>query len=258
MAKPQSPDFYIAAIGRSGSTMLSNWLSSPPDRVVFNEPFFLRPGNSRLLRIQLESLGLPVSDADWAQGDETALQRFRRLMGPRLEGSRWAAKEVLCQEHFAMTATFSPSRVLVTVRDIVDVALSFLEKHRLQNNLDRFGDDWVEEYCIRESAGILDYLAYLDSLGIPFRTVRYEDLIVSAQEQAAVEAFTGWPGGGAADLNFDAFDRAFEAERHGRSISGSSRTRRQRVLEKACLDHAIAIGERCEPYQRRFDYLQQM
>src|SRR4051812_22329475 len=47
------PDFYVAAIGRSGSTLLCNWLASPPQRLVFLEPFFLRPENSRLLRIQL-------------------------------------------------------------------------------------------------------------------------------------------------------------------------------------------------------------
>jgi len=51
-----SPDFYVAAIGRSGSTMLCNWLSRPPAQLVFVEPFFTRARNPELLRIQLEEV----------------------------------------------------------------------------------------------------------------------------------------------------------------------------------------------------------
>jgi len=75
-----APDFYIAAIGRSGSTMLSNWLCRPPQQLVFVEPFFLRPSNPRLLRIQLRDFGMAVSDAEWAPRDESGPERFTRIM----------------------------------------------------------------------------------------------------------------------------------------------------------------------------------
>lgn len=248
------PDFYIAAIGRSGSTMLSNWLSTPPDRIVFMEPFFLRPMNSRLLRIQLANLGMPVSDAEWEASDPSALDRFRRLMVPRLEGRRWAAKEVLCEEHEAMTETFAPPRVLVSVRNIEDVALSFFEKHRLQDNLDRFGDDWVADYCRRESSGILAYLARLEQAAIPARVVRYEDFTASAEERAGLLEFVGWPGGGEVTANLDDFDRGFEVERHGTGIAASARDRASRALAPEIAAAAAAIAEECGNYQRRFGY----
>ncbi len=252
---PPAPDFYFAAIGRSGSTMLSNWLSNPPDRIVFNEPFFLRPGNSRLLRIQLGALGMAVSDPEWAQAEESPLERFRRLMGPRLRGRRWAAKEVLCEEHVAMTKAFAPPRVLVSVRNIVDVALSFFEKHRLQKNLDRFGDDWVTEYCLRESAGLLDYLAMLEASGTPCLVARYEDVTKSANELERIALFTGWPGGGEVAANLEAYGRGFEASRHGQSIAVSRHGRDRRAVPKECVRSAAMIGERCASYQRRFGYL---
>jgi hypothetical protein len=249
-----APDFYIAAMGRSGSTMLCNWLSSPPGRIVFNEPFLLRKSNSRLLRIQLANLGMPVSDSDWAERPETLLDRCRRLLGPRLEGRRWAAKEVLCEEHRAMTRAFAPPRVLVSVRDIGEVASSFFDKHRLQDNLDRFGDDWVVEYCLRESSGLLAYLRLLEKAGTPFRIVRYEDFTASPDERGRVADFTGWPGGGDVAANLYAFDRGFEVERHGGVVTEKRRGPPGRGLPEDCLRRSAELRERCHAYQRRFGY----
>jgi len=246
---PSPPDFYIAAMGRSGSTMLCNWLSTPPERIVFNEPFFDRPMNSRLLRIQLENLGMTVSDEEWAQADESPMTRFVRLMGGRLRRRRWAAKEVLCQEHFAMTSAFRPPRVIVTVRDIEDVALSFFEKHRIQENMDRFSDDWVAEYCLRESAGMVDYVAHLEASGIPFHVALYEDFARSEEDLSRIAAFAGWPGGGDPAANFEDFDRGFEARRH----AGGERPP-SRALPDSCIRTAGDLGDRCSSYQARFGY----
>jgi hypothetical protein len=258
MADPQpgtpapSPDFYIAAIGRSGSTMLCNWLSTPPDHVVFNEPSFLRPMNTRLLQIQLRSLGMPVPDDEWAERPEAPLDRFQRLMGPRLAGRRWAAKEVLCEQHFAMTRAFSPPRVIVTVRNIVDVALSLFEKHRLQDNLDRFSDEWVVDYCLRESAGILEYLDFLEAEGTPVRIARYEQFAGSADERSDLARFVCWPGGGDVTANFADFGRGFESERH--LAEGGRRSSAHRSLPEECVRLAMHVAERCSAYQERFGY----
>ncbi len=248
------PDFYIAAIGRSGSTLLSNWLTRPPDRLVFIEPFFLRTSNPRLLRIQLANFGLPVDDQDWSRGDTDAAQRFRRIMGPRLIGRRWAFKEVLCEEHFKILDAFAPPRVVITVRNIADVALSLFEKHRLQNNLDRFDDAWVSEYCLRESAGILEYQELLARRGIPFHVLRYEDLIRSDAARLGVADFVGWEGGGVIDSHLAQFDRGFEVERHGREVSGQARDRAERRLGARQLETADGIAERCSSYQSAFGY----
>ena len=251
----EPPDFYVAAMGRSGSTMLSNWLASPPDRLVFHEPFFLRPQNSRLLRIQLAELGMAVSDEDWAGRDETPAQRFARLMAPRLRGRRWGLKEVLCEEHVRIPDALAPRKVLIAVRNIADVALSFFEKHRLQDNLDRFSDEWVERYCIAESAGLVDYHRLLHARAIPHHVVRYEDFIALEAERDAVARFVGWPGGGATGDHFAAFDRAFEVERHGHSISDQIRSRDHRSLNLTQLRLSDIIAEQCTDYQVEFGYI---
>lgn len=249
-----APDFYVAAIGRSGSTMLCNWLSSPPQHIVFLEPFFLRAMNSRLLRIQLRDFGMPVSDEDWAQRDEAAPDRFGRLMCHRLLGRNWALKEVLCKEHVRILDALKPGKVLITVRDIGDVALSFFEKHRTQGNLDRFSDDWVVRYCLEESKGILEYQLSLVKKGVPNRVVRYEDVTNSPAELASVEAFVGWPGGGSTSKHFVEFDRSFEVERHGTSISDRTRSRSDRNLGYDQVRLSETIAEQCADYQRAFGY----
>ncbi len=247
---PPPPDFYIAAMGRSGSTMLCNWLSTPPQRIVFNEPFFARAMNSRLLRIQLENLGMTVADDEWVQRAESPMERFDRLMGARLRGRSWAAKEVLCQEHFAMTSAFRPPRVIVTIRDIQHVALSLFEKHRIQQKMDRFNDDWVAEYCIRESAGLVDYVAHLEGTGIPFYVARYEDFGRSEAERSKIAAFVCWPGGGDPAVNFEDFERGFEARRHAER----GEVKASRALPDSCIRAARDLAERCSSYQARFGY----
>jgi hypothetical protein len=247
------PDFYVAAIGRSGSTMLCNWLSRPPEQLVFNEPFFRRATNPRLLRIQLADFGMAASDAEWCEADASGRDRFRRLMAHRLEGRRWAFKEVLCEEHFAVLGAFRPPRVVITVRDIGDVALSFFEKHRLQDNLDRFDDRWVVDYCLRESSGILEFREILIQRGVPHHVARYEDFAGSEQKRQEIANFVGWRGGGDTAAHLAEFDRAFEVERHGRGISAPLSAGERRLNDKE-RELARTISERCGKYQALFGY----
>jgi hypothetical protein len=234
--------------------MLCNWLSRPPGQLVFIEPFFLRPSNPRLLRIQLSDFGLPASDSEWAERDETGANRFARLMGPRLAGRKWAFKEVLAEEHSAALEAFAPHRVLVTVRNLRDVALSFFEKHRLQANLDRFEDAWVRDYCARESDGILRLLARLRDEKVQHRVVRYEDFIRSEAERRTIAAFVGWEGGGRVDSHLRQFDRQFEVERHGLGISSRLRSAGERTLGREEQALACNIAKEAGNFQREFGY----
>lgn len=250
----QRPDFYIAAMGRSGSTMIANWLTSSPRHLVFVEPSFLSLPNTRLLRIQLENLGLGPSDEEWDVEDGSAASRFARLMAPRLAGRRWAVKEVLCSEHVATLDQLCPRKVLITVRDMHDVALSFFEKHRLQGNLARFSDEWVAEYCTREAAGLIALRDELLRRSIPFEIVRYEEFTQSEETRHRVAAFVGWPGGGATDANLDRFDRSFEADRHGSQISSRNRQASERDMDGSLHILADSIKQQCGEYQRAFGY----
>lgn len=234
--------------------MLSNWLCRPPGHLVFVEPFFLRASNPRLLRIQLEDFGMPASDLEWRERDETGPERFRRIMGPRLVGRRWAFKEVLHAEHIRTLAAFQPLRVIVTVRNLKDVALSFFEKHRLQSNMDRFDDLWVADYCERESSGILSLMDRLQGEGISHAIVRYEDFIRSVAERNALLDWIGWEGGGRIASHLSSFDRQFEVERHGELISSRLRKPGERGLDNAEIALASAVASRATDYQRRFGY----
>lgn len=249
------PDFYVAAIGRSGSTLLCNWLCRPPDHLVFIEPLFLGTSNPRLLRIQLEDFGMAAQDVEWERRDETGAERFRRLMGPRLAGRQWAFKEVLCEQHFEVLDALVPKRVIVTVRNLEDVALSFFEKHRLQGNLDRFDRQWVVDYCRREGAGILRFLDRLESGKVPHVVLRYEDFTHSDAARAAIADFVGWEGGGRIDSHLERFDRQFEIDRHGGGVSSRPRSRDERRLAPGEAEIATAIGTEMAAYQNRFGYL---
>jgi hypothetical protein len=248
------PDFYMASIGRSGSTLLCNWLTRIPDQLVFNEPFFCRPQNSRLLKIQLRNFGMPTSDDEWEPREESADERFSRLMATRLEGRRWGFKEVLSEEHTRVLDRFAPAKVLITVRNIVDVALSFFEKHRTQGNLERFSDEWVAAYCAEETRGILRFQHLLDARRVPYRVIRYEDVIRSQETLKCVEQFLGWNGGGDTAAGLVDFDRGFEVERHGRTISGTPYNRHERGLGSQHLELAGEIGKGCRAYQVHFGY----
>jgi len=250
----ERPDFYIAAMGRSGSTMIANWLTSSASRLVFIEPSFLSLPNTRLLRIQLESFGIGPTDDEWNGEDASAPARFRRLMAPRLAGRRWAVKEVLCAEHSAALDQLGPKRVLITVRNIADVALSFFEKHRLQANTDRFSDEWVLDYCTREAAGLVAFRDELTRRSIPFEVVRYEDFTRSEMHRNRVADFVGWPGGGATDAHLEWFNRSFEAERHGNSVSSRNRQAADRAVEEDLQQLADIISGRCSGYQAAFGY----
>lgn len=241
-------------MGRSGSTALANWLTRAPHEIVFVEPFFLHPRTSRLLRIQLQGLGLGVRDEEWNGRSGTPLERFEKLVVPLLRGRRWAVKEVLSDEHFAYQETFHPPRVIITVRNIVDVALSFFEKHRMQGNLERFSDEWVLDYCRRESDGILRFKGHLDNLQVPSLVVQYEELIRSSDCRRRAADFVGWEGGGAVQANLEEFDRAFELRRHGIKFSGNARRKEHRELGFKELANAESLLNDCYPYQKAFNY----
>jgi len=254
-----APDFTIAAMGRSGSTLLCNWLTHAPEWIVFMEPFFLRPGNCRLLRIQLEQIGMPVTDEDWAaRRDEDARARFARLMAPRLAGRRWALKEVLAEEHRRVIEQLRPRKLVICVRDIADVALSFFEKHRLQNNLDRFSDEWVVDYCLRESAALVRLHQDALEQGLPCHVVRYEDFTRDGECRSMLESFTGWSGGGDVAASLDRYGRSFEVKRHGQAISARILRRDERLVEDGHRRLAESVSRRCRDYQDMFGYMTEL
>ena len=249
-----SPDFYMASMGRSGSTALCNWLTTMPDYVVLIEPLLFSLRNPDLLRIQFENMDMAIGDEEWEFADSHYCSRFERLFAPRLLGRHWALKEVLSREHERVLEVFRPPRVLVTVRDIMGIAASLFEKHRMQGNEAVYNAEWIANYCITEADAMVTFVERLEATGLPLHIVRYEEIISSVAAQRAVSTFLGWPSGGRTDRHFDRLNRGFEADRHGNALNSKERSINERNLPSGDLDLITRIAEACSTYQSTFGY----
>ncbi len=248
------PDFLMASMGRSGSTMIANWLTDPPERVVLIEPSFFALRNPNMVRVQLPEFSEPAGEEEWTYPDTDWQARFHRLFAPRLAGRRWALKEVLVAESQRVIEAFAPPRVLVTVRDIAAIAASFFEKHRRQNNRHRFDTGWVEAYCRRESAAMVALCAAMKAHGLPHHVVRYDDFVASPEVRSGLAQFVDWPGGGDPQRHFGKLGRAFETERHTSGISTRTPSLPERALEPDELALIPAILADCAAYQAYFGF----
>lgn len=251
---PLNPDLYIAAIGRSGSTMLCNVLTHRPDQVIFIEPKFHTPPYRNMLAPQLAQYGMEISAQQKtdAQGLAPAAM-LEQLLGPHLRPIKWGFKEVQCSEHQKVLALFSPAHILINTRHIFNVALSFLEKHRRQDNEDRFPPAWVRDYCVRESSGLVQFCQHLSQIGQPHTVVRYEDFTASPAYRAQLGARLGWHLGTQADQFLEGFNRGFEASRHqGRDFREPTLAERGLPADLVALAHDIEA--QCSLYQQFFGY----
>lgn len=248
------PDFIIASLGRSGSTMIANWLTRPPGEIVLIEPFLFALRNPAMLHSQFADFGIAATAEEWSHPDADWQARFARLFAPRLARRRWAVKEVLGDEHRKLIAAFAPPKVVITVRDIDAIAASFLEKHRRQGNRHRFDAAWVADYCRRETSQIMALREELAASGTPCRVVRYEDFTASQAERTALADFVGWAGEGDVGRHLGDFGRGFERERHGDSVGSAQPDIASRQLEAEELSLVGAIAEDCAAFRAAFGY----
>lgn len=234
------PDLYIASIGRSGSTLIANWLSRPDlGQYIFVEPN-LTQGISPLLQTQLQRFHLTNNEADGPDSPAA--------LAALLAGRQWGVKEVKGELHDALGSLFQPRRVVVTVRDITEVYLSLVEKHRIQGVEERFDPEWSRQYCVRESG----YIHQLARSRPEYYAVRYQDFVCSAATRSALAAFSGFTGGGAVDFNFDLYNRSYETGYH----QGEIRMRKQgyRTITDQDIQAARKVAGDCADYQQYFGY----
>ncbi len=248
------PDVYIAAIGRSGSTMLCNILTREPDQIMFVEPKFHAPPYRNILKPQLAQYGMEFDESEMAAiQDLPPDEVLETLLGAHLRSVKWGFKEVQCSEHRQVLDLFAPAHILVNVRHIFNVALSFIEKHRRQGNEDRFPLSWVREYCLRETQGLVEFCQELAQRGIAYRVVRYEDFMADPQERKALGEYLGWTYGGIPDRFLNDLNRGFEARRH--AMDGFRETPlADRGLSGQEIRYAREIEAQCAQYQAFFGY----
>lgn len=250
-------DLYVAAMGRSGSTLLANLLTTPPSRWVLVEPWFPMGASSPHLLQQMRRFGFEVADADWQRDRQAATaeaRRFRlaRLFGERLAGlERWGIKEIRPGLHEATVELIRPARVVLQVRDLRDVALSFVEKFA-RTPTTRYDHAWARHYIRIAAAALVRLRQRLPAERL--RVVRYEQLVASPAERRALADWLDWLLDGEQDRNLDLFQRAYEIDRHGGALTETSVRRHEREPSDGDRAFADRVAGENTRYQAEFGY----
>lgn len=250
-----TPDLFIGGTGRSGSTMLANLFTQPPDHWLLVEPRFANGSTGADLLAQAASMGIDVDSAAWPlRLEETAFQRNSRCWSEVLSGlTRWGLKEVrpdlLVKTHELM----APRNTIVLVRDLRDVAASLLEKMRHDANA-AYDDNWLRQYLTDSPQAVLDLLSCVQ--GLSYRIVRYEDLVSEPQVRAGLASWLDWPLVGRPDRNLASiYNRDREVKLHGGIITEHSVGRRDHVADDEMQELLSWVHLEQAEYQQRFGYM---
>lgn len=247
---------YIAAMGRSGSTMFANLLTRPPSRCVLIEPWLPKGARGPKLIEQLRRFGVPVTDSGAIPPNQSAEadsekwieQKLDQLLG-RL--SHWGVKEVRSELHFPTLEMVRPEKIILQVRNIRDVTLSLVEKHALKPDK-RYNLEWIRNYVCTSAKTIVKLKRSIEPSR--FQILRYEDFVTHAGTRQELEKWLQWPLDGDPGRNLDLFDRAYESERHGNSIGQSSVDRWTRESDPARINFADEMANCNAEYQSQFCY----
>ncbi|GJD76782.1 hypothetical protein [Methylobacterium goesingense] len=228
-------DIYIAAIGRSGSTALANMMTFLPEQNVLVEP-------------TAHTFGFNEWDIIKNPQDESKFLKY--YLSLTNTSNKIGIKEVIPKSHKAIINILHPRIILILVRNIEDVYLSFTEKHIKQNSVSIFPSEWVEEYCIKSSEELLNIHKSYDNVVI----IRFEDFFWSIHERKRFIAKTGWNLEGSPFKNFTNYDRLYEVERNvfprDKSLSPLERN-----IENIEQEKSKIIGTKCLTYQSFFGYI---
>ncbi|MBX3385410.1 MAG: sulfotransferase [Phycisphaeraceae bacterium] len=251
-AAPRQIDLLIVGVGRAGTTLLANLLTSPPRSLVLIEPGITRGGVDAPLREQFNRAGLTLpDDAFDASRQPDSLQRFLRLLPAMERFEKWGVKEVNPAGLDALMHTFRPLRHLLAVRDLRFVAVSGLRKLHTARRADQ-NELWLLD---RLAAGAQTVLRLAHSLPADAaRVVRYEDLVASDTERQDIARWLDWPMDGDPTRCLDLFGRESEVAKHDGRVT-------DRSLQSGESDWSIdervfarSLIDRVPGFQERFGY----
>ncbi|SEC16027.1 sulfotransferase [Rhodobacter sp. 24-YEA-8] len=246
-----SAKLYIAAMGRSGSTALSNMLTTPPKRWLLSEPWFIHGVMSKTIRARWKEFAWEDRDTDWflppaQRNHEGFVRRYTDFLAPHLAGlDAWGVKEVRGDFHEPTIVTIRPEKIIVLVRDIRDVIRSLLEKQSRQNTEATHGRAWIEAYLQTATRALVSLAG---THGDRLRVCRFEELMLDPAAQRSLGDWLDWPLDGDPFAGFESFGRGYEVKRR---LEGEAR-----VLPPDAADiiNDIAAGEASVAYQKCFGY----
>jgi hypothetical protein len=237
---PRNPlRVLVAGPPRSGTSLLANLMTAPPDTLVLYEPNLGRRAPSEFVRSQFTELGLPLPATNRAL-----------VRGLEKGRTRWGAKEVTADWIRWTYERFQPETVLLVVRDIGHAALSMY---------DRAGEaapgvdlDFRAGWLARAAEAVAALYHRCDAARRV--VVRYESFVTDPAAKGDLEARLGWELTGRTDVGFESQNRWHELRRHAGRISQSSLALRRSESDPRKLEFAQGVVASCRDYQRLFGY----
>ena len=255
-------DLVVYGLMRSGTTLICDLLSVPGRSLVFSEPYLLDPwpgGKVNDVHDVARAFGLPVGDGPPAASafDGKWDVCFDQVYRPHLDAlDFWGIKETHFHNWQDVLSRYAPAKLVLTVRDIRDVALSLLDYiHRVK--LAFPGGKYMRDEAWVVARLRHDVPEIMALRRRPHLLIRYEDLSADAAIRGALAGYAGLDrlSSGTAIRGADARgQRSEEIEKHGDAVSGRSIGRYAKEPDGIRLRLANHIW-RCLPeFSRAFGY----
>jgi len=188
------PLIYIAALRRTGSTLLCELLSSIPYAFIFNEPNFADnlfvPRTREREALACHGVDLVAFSRRWSGVKRPLLFRaFRKELLPQLQQvvAQVGVKEIFHKHWRRYLRAFPDMRIVLTARDPRDIYISLYHRHRRGEAI------WEGPFGPREVAASLnaEFLRQQEMAAtIATLKVRYEDLCLDPTIVEQVKLFT--------------------------------------------------------------------
>lgn len=242
-------DVLIFGMMRSGTTLLSNLMTTAPNQMVLIEPGITRGDMGHHVKRQLDQFGDACSDQEWTTLADP-IARFEQLAKPVINGAKWGVKEVNPAGIRQLIARYQPKKVLLVVRDIRDVMVSAVEK------VERLGSDLTDDWLLQRAEETYDCLLRLEQ-SLPAASVRilhYETFVKSDAYRQTMADWLGFSLTGDAGQRLGLYGRAYEAERHAGAIGTQSLKHHQRPTSPRQAAMVLRALARLGGYQAHYGY----
>ncbi|MCK4793739.1 MAG: sulfotransferase [Desulfobacteraceae bacterium] len=226
MVSKAKPFIYIAALRRTGSTVISEALTLLPYSFIFREPklcagrFKLKPGDNE--RFGVYGIDLEVYKARWmAQKDRSVLEGFKYELLPKVtrDGLQVGVKEIVHRRWREYFKHFPNMKIVLTARDPRDIYISVY--HRAKQGLGRYAQglfpSQLAKELMQEFEHQLEMVEVTDCL-----KVKYESFCTDPSTFELIKTFTGSEIPNVGEVgHFNATNpkRRHEADLHGEQIT---------------------------------------